>query len=66
MTEPRRHHWVPRFYLKNFAIPETINSKSPKVWALPRREGEEKPISITKVGVQKDLYTLSTPDGNQA
>jgi hypothetical protein len=65
MPLPRRHHWVPQFYLKNFAIPETAGSKCPKVWVFHRERGDELTAAVGNIAVQKDLYAVATPDGGR-
>ena len=65
---PKRQHWVPRFYLREFAIPETRDTKNPKVWVFSRRhdDGDPKPIGIANVAAETHLYSPLAPDGTRS
>src|SRR5262249_4836049 len=58
----RNQHWVPQFYLRHFAVPETRDSNHPKIWAFPIEEGEEFKPSIRNVAAKRDLYTCCGPE----
>jgi hypothetical protein len=59
MAAPNRNqHWVPQFYLKYFATPESADAKHPQIWAFPIDEGEEILVSTRNVAAKRDLYTL--------
>jgi Protein of unknown function (DUF4238) len=60
MSEPVRQHWVPRFYLRNFATPESIDTSSPKLNVYDLGSKRQFCTSIDKVLVQKHLYTLGS------
>ncbi|PJZ47525.1 DUF4238 domain-containing protein [Leptospira saintgironsiae] len=56
---PRRHHWVPQFYLEYFAVPDSIGTKSPEIWCF-QRSGTDKPefkTGIRAVAAKNDLYS---------
>lgn len=64
MTIPKRHHWVPRFYLRRFAIPNP-NRRAEQVWIYHRKEGEPKRTSINNIAVEKFLYSPEDEDGRR-
>jgi len=57
MSKAKKQHWVPRFYLKEFCIPEESTRKNPKVWIVPREEGDKKLVGINDVATQRYLYS---------
>jgi hypothetical protein len=57
MSRAKKQHWVPRFYLKEFCIPEESTTKNPKVWIVPREEGSTKLVGINDVAAQRYLYS---------
>lgn len=57
MTMPKQQHWVPRFYLRYFATPETAAGDEPQVWILSKDEGEPKlTLSPTRVLMMDDRH----------
>lgn len=66
-SKPMNQHWVPKFYLKYFATPETRESESPQVWIFSKRDedGEEKLTSVRNVCVKRFLYTPVDEDGSR-
>jgi hypothetical protein len=60
MSLPKKQHWVSRFYLKEFAIPETKNSKTPRLWAFSKSHYDrEEPaqVSIYDAACHKYMYS---------
>lgn len=57
MSTPVGHHWVPRFYLRYFAIPETRQKKIPKVWVFHKEHGDPFSVAIDKIAKQRNLYS---------
>jgi len=55
-TQPKRHHWIPRFYLKWFATEETLGTKSPQVYIFNRISGEPLLVSTKNIAVKNYLY----------
>jgi len=55
----KHQHWVPQFYLRYYATPESRGSKQPKVWILSKDEadGNEKLTSVRNVCGQRYLYS---------
>lgn len=62
MSFPKRQHWVPRFYLRYFAVPNP-NRRMDQVWIFHRKEGEPQLTSIDNIATQKYLYTPKDQDG---
>lgn len=57
MSEPKRHHYVPRCYLKNFADEQEM------IWTFDRKTGEYRQQSIADTAVQNHYYRVRTKDG---
>jgi hypothetical protein len=60
MTFPKKQHWVPRFYLKEFAIPESKNSKVPQLWAFSKNHSDRKEpsqVSIFDTACSRYMYS---------
>lgn len=65
MSVPKRQHWVPRFYLRYFATPESKKGAE-QVWIFHRKhEDGPKLASINNVAVGKHLYSPRQPDGSR-
>ena len=56
MSKPKRHHLVPRLYLKNFSL----NGK--QIYAFIKNLGECKLVSIKDVAVKENFYTVVHKD----
>lgn len=65
MGKPKRQHWVPQFYLRHFATPETRHSKEPKVWIFSKHVGDPSLTSIKNVAQRRYLYSPKDADGNR-
>ena len=39
MSKPKRQHWVPRFYLRYFATPQTKETSEPGAWIFSKHGG---------------------------
>ncbi len=61
----RNQHWVPQFYLRYFATPESRDTHHPKIWAFPVQEGEEFCTTTRNVAAQRDLYAFCAPKGDK-
>jgi hypothetical protein len=68
MNKSKNQHWVPQFYLREFATPDTRESKQPKVWIFSRHDndGDEKLTWIRNVCAQRYLYSPKTADGERS
>ena len=60
-------HYVPRFYLKYFAIPETKTSMKPKVWAFSKEKDGKAPFvtGVHGIAAQRYLYSPIKSDGSR-
>lgn len=68
MSDPIRQHWVPQFYLRYFATPESKGKGREQVWAVARdKKAPLEPLrsSIKGVAVEKLLYSPQMPDGSR-
>lgn len=67
MNNPVRQHWVPQFYLRYFATPETQDRKYPQVWIFSKdkEDSEPKLTSIRKICASSNLYSPFNDDGNR-
>jgi hypothetical protein len=57
----RRHHFLPQFYLKNFADPNTDE----RIWRYPKEGGKPVAAGARDFGLEKDYHTLTRPDGTR-
>jgi hypothetical protein len=57
MGKAKKQHYVPRFYLKHFAIPETRTSKTPQAYIFGKGEDDPKVVSIRDIAAQRYLYS---------
>lgn len=58
---PRRHHYLPQFYLRGFCDPD--DATNVWIWSLSNRVWQKR--STTNVAVEKDLYTLTDATGRR-
>lgn len=60
-------HWVPQFYMRYFATPESRDSKIPKVWIFSKHsnDGDEQLQSVRKVCGKRYLYTPVDVNGER-
>ena len=65
-NKPKRQHWVPRVYLRNFATKETKREKDPAVWALDKTSDNVFKPSIINVLVEQYLYSPLDDKGNRS
>ena len=56
MNEPKRHHYLPQFYLKNFC-------KNDFLWIYDRDNNEYRQQTPINTAVKKKYYTAIGPDG---
>jgi hypothetical protein len=61
---PKRQHWVPRFYLRYFKVPDA-NPRLEQVWIFHRKEGEPILTAIENIAVGKHLYSPKRRDGTR-
>jgi len=67
MNQPINQHWVLQFYLKHFATPETITTKSPKVWIFSKdkKDGDPSLPNIRNICAKRYLYSPIGSDGQR-
>ena len=64
--DPRRQHWVPRFYLDYFATPESRDTEEPLVWAFSKEAGDPILISSRQVAAKNFLYSPKDQVGKRS
>lgn len=59
MSRPKNQHWVPRFYLRHFATPETYSTDEPQVWIFSKdeKDGDEAVTNIKNICAKRFLYS---------
>lgn len=65
MSKPKKQHWVPRFYLKEFSIDESQSKKESQVWIFSKDEGEPKIANIKDIAAKRYLYSPKDENGNR-
>ncbi len=65
MNRPKNQHWVPRFYLRHFATPNSSNTKEPQVWIFSKDEddGDETLTNIKNICARRYLYSPKDEKG---
>jgi Protein of unknown function (DUF4238) len=63
----KHQHWVPQFYLRYFAIPESRDSPNPRVWIFSKdsADGDETLTNIRNVCGKRYLYSPTQGDGER-
>lgn len=58
---PRRHHYIPQYYLKGFSVPE-----NEKIWVYDKENKQKKPFNtnVKNAAVEKDFYKLNMYEGD--
>ena len=59
MAKPKRHHYIPRVYLKNFT------NSNDKVWVYDKKLKTLKELSTKDTTLEKELYTITDAEGNK-
>jgi hypothetical protein len=66
MSIPKNQHWVPRFYLKHFATPETRDQKNPKVWIFDKEsDGPPRLVDVKTQCAKRYLYSPIMDNGER-
>ena len=65
MNLPKQQHWVPKFYLRFFATPETAGGDEPQVWLLPKDEGQPILANVKNVAAKRYLYSPKDERGSR-
>ena len=58
MSSPKRHHYIPQFYLRGFCRDDYI-------WVYDRNLNKYRRQTSANIGLQKHYYTFETPDGEK-
>jgi|CXWL01.1.fsa_nt_gi hypothetical protein len=68
MSKSVNQHWVPKFYLREFATPETRQTKEPKVWIFSKQEsdGSEQLTNVRNVCAKRYLYSPRDESGQRS
>lgn len=61
MAKKKAHHFVPRYYLKGFAMPK----RGGKIWVYPKNGDRPFLTGIGNVGVGNHYYSKLKPDGSK-
>lgn len=61
----KKQHWVPRFYLQYFAIPETRDTDNPQSWILSKNEGDPHIVNSKDIAAQRYLYSPQDREGKR-
>lgn len=64
MTTPKRQHWVPQFYLRQFIVPDA-NPNLEHVWIFHRKSGDPKLAGIKNIALETHLYSPKRSDGSR-
>ena len=64
-TNTKVQHWVPQFYLRYFATPETRDTDRPQVWIFSKHDGDPKRTSIRNVAAKSYFYTPKDVSGSR-
>jgi len=64
----KHQHWVPQFYLRYFATPESRDTKKPQVWIFSKdlQDGDEQLTSVRNVCGKRYLYSPRQLDGSRS
>lgn len=66
MSKPKKQHWVPRFYLKEFSIHESQKKRESQVWIFSKGEGDPKIVNIKDIASKRYLYSPQDKEGNRS
>ena len=66
-SRSKHQHWVPQFYLRYFATPESRGTKAPQVWRCSKHDhdGDEQLTHVRNVCGKRYLYTPVDTDGQR-
>lgn len=58
-SRSKNQHWVPRFYLRHFATPETRDAEEAQIWIFSnsKEDGDERLTNIKNVCAKRYLYS---------
>jgi len=59
MADPRKHHWVPQFYLRSFSD----RNNPERIYGIGKDSGKIIPMNIQNAAAQRDLYAYTPESG---
>jgi hypothetical protein len=62
----KKQHWVPLFYLRNWATEETKYSEKPRGWILSKNKGEPIKVNLRNFAEKRYLYSPPDKDGKRS
>jgi hypothetical protein len=65
MQQPKKQHYVPRFYLREFVDPDTPAGHEPYVWVFSKNGNLEERRAPKNVFWETDLYTFEVAGAKQ-
>ncbi len=65
MSEPKRQHYVPECYLKEFVDPNTPTNHEPYVWIFNKKGKERRNKAPSNILKSTDLYTIELKSGGK-
>jgi hypothetical protein len=65
VAKPKNQHWVPKFYLKSFATPDTRDAAEPKVWVFGKDSGDPTLTNLRNIAAKRYLYSPKRPGGSR-
>ena len=66
MANPINQHWLPRFYLRYFATPETRDSAKPCAWIFSKECGDPTVTTLRNIAAWRYLYSPLDRAGNRS
>jgi len=63
MNLPKQQHWVPRFYLRFFATPDTAEADDAQAWILSKDAGDPILTNIKNIAARRYLYSPKDEQG---
>jgi hypothetical protein len=58
MPDPKKHHYVPQFYLREFVDPRTPSGQEPYVWVFSKDGKQRERRAPKNILWERDLYTF--------
>jgi hypothetical protein len=67
VKRPKNQHWVPQFYLRHFATPDTRGKNQAQVWVFSAEEadGDETLTNVRNICAKRYLYSPASESGER-
>lgn len=62
----KKQHWVPLFYLRNWATEETKNCEAPQGWILSKNKGTPLKVNLKDFAEKRYLYSPPNKNGKRS